>query len=433
MNFKSLGLNPRIIENLSRLGLKEPTEIQIEAIPKILKGDNVVAKAQTGSGKTVAFISPIISRILENRKLKCLVISPTRDLSNQIYENTKNYIKGTDIKTDIFFGGVGYDRQIKMLAKGQDIIIGTPGRILDLSKNKHLDLKNIDILVLDEADEMFDMGFIKDIRKIIKLMESRSQTLLFSATISKKIKPVIDEIMNNKYHSVDVKSKVSVTECIQQIGYLVHRDNKLDLLLDLINKYRNEQIIIFTRTKHETKYITYKLSHLKYSVECLHSDRKQNSRTRAMKRFKDGDVDILVSTNVAARGIDVNDLKYVINYALPDDDESYVHRIGRTGRIGKKGLAITFFEKKDLDRIKNIESMTKSKIELIKDKNLINSNNKQTKANINKLNGSSKKKKDIRTNNNHQKQYNNKQNKKDKRSRQDNKKNKSLTFKRKKK
>ncbi len=391
MNFKTLGVNPRIIENLTRLGLKEPTEIQQAAIPKIIKGDNLVAKAQTGSGKTVAFITPIISRIMQDRNLKCLVISPTRDLSNQIYENTKNYLKGTDLKTDIFFGGVGYDRQIKMLVKGQDIIIGTPGRILDLSKNKHLDLSNIDILVLDEADEMFDMGFIKDIRKIIKLMTNRKQTLLFSATISNKLKPIIDEVMNNHYQSIDIKSKVSVNECIVQLAYLVHKDNKLDLLIDLLNKYRNEQIIIFTRTKHETKWITYKLTQLKYSVECLHSDRKQNSRTNAINRFKKGQVDILVSTNVAARGIDVNDLKYVINFTMPDDNESYIHRIGRTGRIGKKGIAITFLDKKDLDRIKDIERITKSKIEIIKDKNLINSNRTNEKSSINKLNGQSKK------------------------------------------
>ncbi len=365
MNFKSLNINHRLIENISRIGIKEPTEIQLKAIPLVLEGKNIIAKSQTGSGKTLAFSIPIIQKILEE-KTRAMIIAPTRDLANQIFENIKNFTKGTDIKSEIFFGGVGYDRQIKMLGKGVDIIVGTPGRILDLSRNKFMNIEHIDYLVIDEADELLDMGFIENIKKIVKQLKNRKQSLLFSATINDKVKKLINFIMH-EYEEINVKSKKDISQSIEQIAYVVSQSNKFDLILELLNKYRG-QAIIFTRKKEEAKRLTYNLSKKKIKVEALHSDRKQSARMNALKRFRNYEVDVLVSTNVAARGIDIKELPLVINYNLPDDNDSYIHRIGRTGRAGSNGVAISFISKSDLEKIKTFEKITKSKIKIINDK-----------------------------------------------------------------
>lgn len=374
MNFKNLNVDHRLIENLSRIDIKEPTEIQEKAIPIILDGKNLIAKSQTGSGKTIAFSIPIIQKMMKE-KARAMIIAPTRDLANQIYENIKIFIKGTEIKADIFFGGVGYDRQIKMLSKGVDIIIGTPGRILDLSRNKYMNIENIQYLIIDEADELLDMGFIHDIKKIVKQMNNRKQSLLFSATINNNVKNLINFIMSD-YQEISVNSKKDISQSIEQICYYVTQNNKFKLIIDLLNKYPG-QSIIFTRKKDEAKKLTYNLIKNKYKVEALHSDRKQSARMNALKRFRNYEVDILVATNVASRGIDIKDLSLVINYSLPDDNESYVHRIGRTGRAGSNGIAISFINKNDLERVKIFERMTKSKIKIIKeDKYLDKSQNK---------------------------------------------------------
>lgn len=368
MTFKKLNINHTLIENLNRKKIQTPTEIQEKVIPLILNGKNIVAKSKTGSGKTIAFAIPIIQRII-NEKKRGMIIAPTRDLANQIFENVKELTKGTNIKSEIFFGGVGYDRQIKMLSKGVDIIIGTPGRILDLSKNKFMKMQDINFLVIDEADEMLDMGFINDLKKIIKLLTNREQTMLFSATIPENVKKLINSIITN-YEEISIKNDWDKNNYIEQIAYLVHETRKFDLLIDILKKNQG-QSIIFSRKKDEVKKIAYKLIKNKFSVEALHSDRKQSSRMNALKRFRNYEVDILVATNVAARGIDIKDLPLVINYNLPDDKESYVHRIGRTGRAGSYGRAISFINKNDLEKIKVLENITNSKIKVIKDEKLI--------------------------------------------------------------
>lgn len=395
MNFKSLNIDYRLIENLNRIGIKEATEIQEKAIPLIFEGKNIIAKSQTGSGKTLAFSIPIIQKIM-NEKSRAMIITPTRDLANQIYENIKLFTKGTNIRSEIFFGGVGYDRQIKMLSRGVDIIIGTPGRILDLARNKFMDINSINYLIIDEADELLDMGFINDIKKIVKQLKNKKQSLLFSATINNNVKKLIDFIMPN-YAEIYVKSKKDISQSIEQIAYVVSENNKLDLVIELLNKYKG-QSIIFTRKKEEAKRLTYNLIKKRFKVEALHSDRKQSARMNALKRFRNYEVDVLVATNVAARGIDIKDLSLVINFNLPDDDESYVHRIGRTGRAGSNGVAVSFIKENEFKRIKIFEKITNSKISIINDKKYNskekskNNKDKLVQKNLEKINNFNNKK-----------------------------------------
>lgn len=366
MKITELKLNPKLISNLVALGYTDLTEIQEAVIQPILDDKNVLAQAQTGSGKTAAFLLPILEKIQNDRKTKALIIAPTRDLAMQIFENAVKYAKLTGVKCGNFFGGSSYSKQIKFLEAGIDVVIGTPGRLIDLANRKNLKLANIDYLVLDEADQMLDMGFIDDIRKIIKATGSLKQISLFSATMPKEIMRFVNEIMP-EHETVQIESKINVNDVIDQKAYVVVSSKKPKLLLDILgdSQRTNKQAIVFTRTRHEAADIADYLASYNFKVEALHSDRSQNSRTRAMNAFRKNIVQVLVATNVAARGIDIEDLPLVINYNLPENKETYVHRIGRTGRLGKQGEAISFITKNDRYLLNDIEKLIKNKIEII--------------------------------------------------------------------
>ncbi|MGL4951926.1 MAG: DEAD/DEAH box helicase [Mycoplasma sp.] len=366
MKITELNINSKLVDNLSSLGYTDLTEIQSAVMTPMLENVNILAQAQTGSGKTAAFLVPIIEKISQNKGNKALVIAPTRDLAMQIYDNAVKYAKGTGIRTGQFFGGSSYSRQIRFLQTGVDIIIGTPGRLMDLHKRKDLDLGEVNYLVLDEADQMLDMGFIDDIRKIRRLVGTTDQISFFSATMPKNVMKLVDEIMET-YDTYKVESKINVNDVITQSAYLTLPANKPKVLLDILgdSKRTNQQTIIFSRTKNEASDIAFFLKKYKFRVEALHSDRSQSSRTRALKMFRDNQIQILVATNVAARGIDVKDLPLVINYNLPEDIETYVHRIGRTGRVGARGEAISFVSKSDAFVINEIEKKIGASIEMI--------------------------------------------------------------------
>ncbi|MGL4950613.1 MAG: DEAD/DEAH box helicase [Mycoplasma sp.] len=383
MKITDLNINKKLAENLTSLGYTELTEIQAAVMNPMLENINILAQAQTGSGKTAAFLLPIIEKILNNKGQKALIVAPTRDLAMQIFDNAIKYAKGTGIRTGQFFGGSSYSRQIRYLETGIDIIIGTPGRLMDLHKRKNLDLGEVNYLVLDEADQMLDMGFIDDIRKIRRLVGDTDQISFFSATMPKQVIKLISEIMES-YETFKIESKINVNDVITQSAYLTLRENKPKVLLDILgdSKRTGQQVIIFSRTKNEASDIHSFLRRYKFKVEALHSDRSQSSRTRAMKMFRSNDIQILVATNVAARGIDINNLPLVINYNLPEDIETYVHRIGRTGRIGNKGEAISLISKADAFVIDEIEKKIGAKIEVISEDKYLNEIDTSVEHNI---------------------------------------------------
>lgn len=373
MNFKDSKLNVIIKKNLEIIKYNEMTKIQEQAIPLAFENKNIIGLAQTGTGKTAAFLLPIIHKILEekqkNHKPVALIIAPTRDLIYQIFENFINYAKNTKISAVCIYGGVGYDKQIQQIKKGVDIVFANTGRLMDLSfKKKILDLSMIKYLVLDEADQMLDMGFSKDIIKIVDVLNNRKQTFLFSATMPNEIKELINKIfIGNKYETINAIDKTNINDVIKQEVYLINGKKRNSVLVDILKQnLLNKQAIIFCRTKKETRNVYELLKDLGYKVDSLHSDRSQSSRTKALKNFKNYEIDILVATNIAARGIDVNNLEIVINYNLPDDDETFIHRIGRTGRKGNIGTAYTLISPRELYRINKIENMIKTKIKVIR-------------------------------------------------------------------
>lgn len=375
MKISDLNVNKKIIDNLLNLGYENLTEIQEQAIDKILANKNVFGLAQTGSGKTAAFLVPIIHHIASNRNMKALILAPTRDLAEQIFDNNIKYAKFLGIKTAKLIGGVSYDLQKKFLADNPHIIIGTPGRIVDLIKMGEIKTNNINFLVLDEADQMLDLGFINDMKFIISKLTNLVQTSLFSATASDNIMKLVNDIMPH-YELVKVKSKININEIVEQKFYLVSVHNKLQLLLDILgdSKRTLEQCIIFTRTKNEASEIAKYLRTKKLNVEALHSDRSTQSRSRILKMFRNQELQIIVATNVAARGIDINNLPLVINFDIPEQKETYVHRIGRTGRAGKTGEAITFCTPRQKQEIKEIEKIMHTKIPIIEIKKYLEKN-----------------------------------------------------------
>ena len=363
MNFKNLNINSRVIENLKRMNITNPTNIQFETIPLILDNKNLIAKSQTGSGKTIAFLAPIITNIINNNLSKALIVSPTRELANQIFENAKQLIKGTNLVTGLFYGGVGFDRQIRTINQNPNILIGTPGRLIDLYNRKYLTFEDINYIILDEADEMINMGFLKELKKIISSIDTlRSKIALFSATISNSCTDFIKKYISD-YEQINIDYKNNKPD-IQEIAYVVDKKNKFNQLLTVIKNNYNKQAIIFTRTIKEAKEISYLLTKFKYKVDALHSERKQTSRQNAIKKFINYQIDYLVATDVASRGIDINDLELVINYGSTNDVQTYIHRIGRTGRIGKSGIAISIVLKQDINLLKEIQVKTNSRIKI---------------------------------------------------------------------
>ena len=373
MTFKELNLIPNIQQAVQEIGYENPTPIQEQAIPAVLEGLDLVACAQTGTGKTGAFAIPIINLIHRivgsNKKVKhirTLVVTPTRELAIQIQENFDAYGKYTNIRSLVIFGGVSQVSQVDQLRKGVDVLIATPGRLLDLNKQGYIDLNHLHHLVLDEADQMLDMGFINDVKKIVKLTPDNRQTLLFSATMPVAIRELADKFLTSpKYISVDPIS--STAEKVSQKVYFVDKGDKRKLLYHLIRNDDLKNILVFTRTKHGADNVVKALDKNGVKAAAIHGNKSQNARQKALNDFKDQNITVLVATDIAARGIDIDDLPFVINFDIPNISETYVHRIGRTGRAGKSGLAISFCDKDEKVYLKDIEKLIRLKIKVVED------------------------------------------------------------------
>jgi ATP-dependent RNA helicase RhlE len=373
MTFNDLKLYNNIQQALEEEGYTNPTPIQEQAIPEILAGQDLVACAQTGTGKTGAFAIPILNlihRIVGSAKkakhIRTLVVTPTRELAIQIDESFKTYGKYTNVKSLVIFGGVNQMSQVNELKNGIDVLIATPGRLLDLHKQGFIDLNHMHHLVLDEADQMLDMGFINDVKKIIKLTPSNRQTLLFSATMPIAIRELADTFLTRpKYISVTPIS--STAENVSQKVYFVNKDDKRLLLKQLIIQESLSNALVFTRTKHGADNIVKVLKKASIKAEAIHGDKSQNARQRVLEQFKNKEIDILVATDIAARGIDIEQLPFVINFDIPNISETYVHRIGRTGRAGNSGLAISFCGKDEKPYWLDIEKLIRMKVKVVTD------------------------------------------------------------------
>jgi ATP-dependent RNA helicase RhlE len=373
MTFNDLKLYNNIQQALEEEGYSNPTPIQEQAIPEILLGQDLVACAQTGTGKTGAFAIPILNlihRIVGSAKkvkhIRTLVVTPTRELAIQIDESFKTYGKYTNVKSLVIFGGVNQVPQVNELKMGIDVLIATPGRLLDLHKQGFIDLNHLHHLVLDEADQMLDMGFINDVKKIIKLTPDNRQTLLFSATMPLAIRELADTFLTKpKYISVTPVS--STAENVSQKVYFVNKDDKRLLLKQLIIEESLSNALVFTRTKHGADNIVKVLKKASIKAEAIHGDKSQNARQRVLEQFKNKEIDILVATDIAARGIDIEQLPFVINFDIPNISETYVHRIGRTGRAGNSGLAISFCGKDEKPFWQDIEKLIRMKVKVVTD------------------------------------------------------------------
>ena len=345
MKFKNLGLQPQLLKAIQKKGYTNPSVIQEKSIPLILKGKDVLASAQTGTGKTAGFTLPLLQILNtentgKNRKIRSLILTPTRELAAQIFENVKEYSEYIDIRSTVIFGGVNQKPQVSILRKGIDVLIATPGRLLDLHNQRALSLSNVKILVLDEADRMLDMGFQRDINKIMNLLPRVRQNLLFSATFSREIKALAKGILNQPI-IVEATPENTTVETIAQRVYKVDKIKKTSLIIKLIKDGNWSQVLVFTRTKHGANKLTKKLIQANISAAAIHGNKSQGARTKALAGFKESLVKVLVATDIAARGLDIPLLPHVINFELPNVPEDYIHRIGRTGRAGADGEAIS--------------------------------------------------------------------------------------------
>ncbi len=365
--FKSLNLLPSILKALDLKGYERPTPIQEGSIPHLLKGGDILGIAQTGTGKTAAFSLPILNNLGSKRvktkpaRMRCLILTPTRELASQIEENIKHYSKGLKLKSAVIFGGVSPNPQIQKLARGTDIIIATPGRLLDLMGDGHVIFEQLEAFVLDEADRMLDMGFFNDVNKIIKKLPKKRQTLLFSATMPDDISELSKTILKNPKR-VEVTPESTTVEKIDQRINLVERANKPMLLKSILKDKSIKHMLVFTRTKHGANRVAQHLEKEEITAAAIHGNKSQGARERALNGFRSGKVRVLVATDIAARGIDVSSITHVINYNLPDDPKSYVHRIGRTARAGKDGIAISFCDPTERKLLKDIEKTINYKI-----------------------------------------------------------------------
>ena len=342
MTFNDLGLNKSLLKAIQEQGYESPTPIQEQAIPIILKKKDVLAGAQTGTGKTAGFTLPMLELLIrakhqtKKHMVKALILTPTRELALQVHESVELYAKHTPYKASVIFGGVKINPQIVALRNGVDIVVATPGRLLDHISQKTIDLSHVDFLILDEADRMLDMGFINDIKKVIALLPKERQTLLFSATYSNDIKKLSNTLLKSPTLIEVARANIS-SETVQQAIYHVDKTRKRELLTHLINEGKWKQVLVFTRTKHGANRLSAQLETDGITSAAIHGNKSQNARTKALADFKDGKVRVLVATDIAARGIDIDQLPHVVNYELPNVSEDYVHRIGRTGRAGNNG------------------------------------------------------------------------------------------------
>lgn len=373
MQFDELKIIEPILKALKEEKYTKPTSIQEKSIPIILNRNDVLGSAQTGTGKTAAFAIPILQHLYLDRqqqnsprKINALVITPTRELAIQIGESFSTYGRYTGLKNTVIFGGVKQVAQVNAIKRGVDILVATPGRLLDLMDQGIVRLNNIEYFVLDEADNMLDMGFIHDIKKIIAKLPAKRQSLFFSATMPDNIVGLSRTILKNPV-KVEASQVSSTADTVKQLLYYTNRTSKIDLLIHILDKYRIDQVLLFCRTKHGADRIARSLKRKNIKSEAIHGDKAQNSRQRVLQQFKDKDLRVLVATDIAARGIDINKLKFVINYEIPNIAETYVHRIGRGGRAGDEGIAISICEPEENIFIKDIEKLIEQKIEVVKD------------------------------------------------------------------
>ncbi|MFY9242839.1 MAG: DEAD/DEAH box helicase [Polaribacter sp.] len=385
MQFSELPLNKSILKAVSEERFHTPTLVQEQTIPLVLAKKNVIVSAQTGTGKTAAFALPIIELLLEKqdaekgeKTIKALIVTPTRELAIQILENFKSYSKYTNLRTTAVFGGVSLEPQKDILEKGIDILVATPGRLIDLQMQGNIDLSNIEIFVLDEADLMLDMGFITDVKKIEKLCPKKKQTLLFSATIPEKIDELAQSVIKNAV-KVEINPEQTTAKNIGQLLYYLPKKNKTDLCLHLLRNTINGRIIIFRRTKFGVDKLEESLQKNGYKATSIHGDKSQVIRNKAIEDFKDKKATILIATDVAARGIDITNVDAIINFDIPNIPETYVHRIGRTGRAGKSGIAFSFCSPDENGYIKTIETLIERPIKVIEDHPYIINKPKHTK------------------------------------------------------
>ncbi|MDU0807849.1 DEAD/DEAH box helicase [Aquirufa regiilacus] len=370
MTFQDLHLIEPILKALKEEGYSNPTPIQAQAIPIVLKGTDLLGCAQTGTGKTAAFTLPIIQLMdakqtfQKPKKIRALIVTPTRELAIQIGESFKAYARHTALNYTVIFGGVGQSPQVSALRAGVDVVIATPGRLLDLMNQKHLSIANVEYFVLDEADRMLDMGFIHDVRKLLAALPRQRQSLFFSATMPPEIVQLAASILRNPAE-VSVTPVSSTVEIINQSVYFVDKNNKNTLLLDILEDTKIKTALVFTRTKHGADKVVKVLLKAGVKAEAIHGNKSQNARQTALKNFTAQTTRVLVATDIAARGIDVDDLEYVINFELPNIPETYVHRIGRTGRAGANGTAISFCDIEEKAYLKDIEKVIGKKVPVV--------------------------------------------------------------------
>lgn len=368
MSFKNLGLQQEIVQAIEEKGYTEATPIQMKAIPLIIQGHDILASAQTGTGKTAGFTLPLLQVLMNARKnesrhvVRALILTPTRELAAQVGDSVSAYGKKLPFKSQVIFGGVNINEQIRRLRNGADILIATPGRLLDLISQRVIDLSRVEILVLDEADRMLDMGFIHDIKKVLKLLPPKRQNLLFSATFSEEIKRLASGILQSP-QIIEVAKQNAPTELVTHIVYPVDNKRKRELLSFLINTNKWEQVLVFTRTKHGANKLATQLTADGITSEAIHGNKSQSARTRALANFKSGAIRVLVATDIAARGLDIDQLPHVVNFELPNVPEDYVHRIGRTGRAGHEGWACSLVCIDEHKLLADIEKLLKKKIE----------------------------------------------------------------------
>lgn len=367
MSFTNLGLSEPLLKAVKEQGYDTPTPIQQKAIPVVIEGKDVLAAAQTGTGKTAGFTLPLLERLsqkqpyMQKKQIRALVLTPTRELAAQVAESIKTYGKHVPYTSTVIFGGVGINPQLATIRKGVDIVIATPGRLLDIAGQKGIDFSALECLILDEADRMLDMGFIHDIKKLMKLMPQKRQTLLFSATFSPEIKTLASGLLKNPV-LVEVARQNKTADQISQVVHLVDKGRKRELLSQLIKTKDWRQVLVFTRTKHGANKLTKQLEEYGISAAAIHGNKSQGARTKALASFKANEIRVLVATDIAARGIDIDLLPHVVNYELPNVPEDYVHRIGRTGRAGQSGEAVSLVCIDEHQLLKDIEKFIKSDI-----------------------------------------------------------------------
>lgn len=361
MTFESLSLATPLLKAVEAQGYDRPSPIQEKAIPEILQGKDVLASAQTGTGKTAAFTLPLLHILQQEpasgkRKIRALVLTPTRELAAQVYDNIREYSAFLDLRATVIFGGVKQQRQVEALRRGVDILVATPGRLMDLKQQGLIKLDAVEFFVLDEADRMLDMGFLHDIKKVVNSLPRQRQNLMFSATYAKEIRELAQGFMEAPVR-IDTAPRNSTAKKVEQTVYRVAKDKKTGLLIQLLKEHGQEQTLVFTRTKHRANKISKKLSQAGIPAAAIHGDKSQNARTKALSDFKKDKIAVLVATDIAARGLDIPLLPYVINYEIPNVAEDYVHRIGRTGRAGAAGEALSLVSADEVPYLKDIQKL----------------------------------------------------------------------------